>query len=298
MIRFIRLTALLFAGAASAQAPQKAVDELLAADRAFSTAGAELDLSKSVAAMLNADAIMLGPVRLVFGKAQIDTMLKANQSTATARASWYPVRGGVSADGTHGFTIGFFTMKRTGSAGTLNMRYVSYWVKGASGWKVSGYRWAGRGEGAIPQRLPPDILPSAMVAPTNDRAQVARHRAALVKAEKAFSDLAESSGLGPAFAQNGHTLAMSMGTPDLVTFLLGNDAVSKSVGQRYPGTESPMRWSADTALVASSGDLGVTFGYIWPTVFKPGATGGPTANPFFTIWWRDKPSAPWKYIVQ
>jgi hypothetical protein len=48
-------------------------------------------------------------------------------------------------------------------------------------------------------------------------------------------------------------------------------------------------------IVASSGDLGVSIGMIRRN--QP-VTGQPTAFPFFTIWRRATPTAPWRYIAE
>ena len=46
------------------------------------------------------------------------------------------------------------------------------------------------------------------------------------------------------------------------------------------------------ALVASSGDLGVTVGYIRTK------DGSRPPVPFFTVWRRDSPASPWRYIAE
>lgn len=53
--------------------------------------------------------------------------------------------------------------------------------------------------------------------------------------------------------------------------------------------------SAPRVLVASSGDLGITFGMI--RIKKP-EPNGPKAVPFFTIWRRDNSSGVWRYIAE
>jgi hypothetical protein len=53
-------------------------------------------------------------------------------------------------------------------------------------------------------------------------------------------------------------------------------------------------WSADRALVATSGDLGVTLGYIVPVTARP--DGSRPRFPFFTIWRRE--ASGWKYIAE
>ena len=59
---------------------------------------------------------------------------------------------------------------------------------------------------------------------------------------------------------------------------------------------SPVRWATERSFVASSGDLGVSIGTIRTN--RPGADGRPDDFPFFTVWRRDRPDAPWRYIAE
>jgi hypothetical protein len=78
---------------------------------------------------------------------------------------------------------------------------------------------------------------------------------------------------------------------------VGAAAIGKSVGAGLEGKPSPVAWAADEGvIVASSGDLGVTFGFIRPTTPPP--AGQPSAIPFITIWRRPNPTAPWKYVAE
>ena len=57
-----------------------------------------------------------------------------------------------------------------------------------------------------------------------------------------------------------------------------------------------IHWGTEKAFVASSGDLGVSIGTIRPN--EPPKTGEPDGFPFFTVWKREKPGAPWRYIAE
>ena len=78
-------------------------------------------------------------------------------------------------------------------------------------------------------------------------------------------------------------------------FTIGNEAISKSVEPPdQVGKPSPLVWKSDyTVMIASSGDLGVSIGWIHQKA-DPKAAG----FPFFTIWRRDNPAAPWRYIAE
>ncbi|MDP2955346.1 MAG: hypothetical protein Q8N53_02905 [Longimicrobiales bacterium] len=117
------------------------------------------------------------------------------------------------------------TLHRADST-AVPLKYLAYWVKGAEGWRVAGYKRARSAEGEHP---------AGMMEP--------------------------------------------------------------SLGQQGPETGSAVSWGADWVLVASSGDLGVTFG--WIRLNQPLADGTlPPARPFFTIWRRAGPTEPWRYIAE
>jgi hypothetical protein len=82
--------------------------------------------------------------------------------------------------------------------------------------------------------------------------------------------------------------------------VVGNEAIAKLVQGDAPVADGRVHWSADTAFVASSGDLGVTFGFIKPNGAASGSTAGASAegSPFFTIWRRAGPGSPWRYIAE
>lgn len=297
--RLINLAAAVMipAAALSAQTPQSAVDALLAADRSFAAAAAKTDAVSAIGAMLAADAIMpTPPGKFARGKAEAVDALKANPANVGARLEWAPVRGGVSGDGLHGFTYGYMTIRR--ADGTVaNAKYLSYWVKGNEGWRVAVYRRVARNDGDVSTDLMAPALPARLVAPVTDRATVEAHRASVIAAEKAFSDLSQRVGLEAAFLENGRPDAMNMGGPTAAGFVVGNVAISKSVSAGQAPGPSSLNWSADTALVASSGDLGVTIGFIRQNNPPAGAPATP-GFPFFTIWWRERPGAPWRYIAE
>ena len=64
--------------------------------------------------------------------------------------------------------------------------------------------------------------------------------------------------------------------------------------QRVASDSSPVARAADhKAVVTTSGDIGVTFGFI-----RSNAVAGQPAIPFFTIWRPPSASAPWRYIAE
>jgi hypothetical protein len=140
-------------------------------------------------------------------------------------------------------------------------------------------------------------MPEKIVASSADSAMRASFAESLTAAEKAFSDEAQKIGLGPAFAKFGSADAMNMGGPNEPGFVIGAEAIGQAVGAGQPATGSSVNWSAESVIVAASGDLGVTFGYIRSNA-PADATPAQPPIPFFTIWRRATATAPWRYIAE
>lgn len=287
-------TAAMPAGAHAALAtatPQAEVDALLSADRAFSAAAAKTDLVTSLSAMFDDDVVVPMPGgAFAHGRAEATKALRTNPANATSRAEWTPVRGGVSADGQHGFTIGYMTI-RPAEKPPLPAKYLAYWVRRSEGWRVIAYKRAPRPAGDVSLALMAPSLPARMVPVVEDEATLARHRKSLSDAERAFSDDAQAIGIDRAFAKHGRDDAMNMGAE--AAFVVG----AANIGGEGDGENgSPVHWTSDDVAVASSGDLGVSWGVIRPNA--PGTDGRPPASAFFTIWRRDDPAAPWRYVAE
>ena len=294
MTRAFLIVALTLA-AGGAATPQSAVDELLAADRAFAAASAKTDLVAGLTAMFADDvAIPMPPGQFVDGKAAVVAALRANADNLAARTDWTPVGGGISADAQHGFTFGYMTIHR-GDGSDLPLKYLSYWVKQPAGWRVAAFKRS-RANAAPASRAPmPPALPERLVEPTSDAARLAAAKASLDQAERAFSQDAQKIGLGPAFARFGSADAINLGRPDDPAIVVGAANIARMVGEGLAEGTSPVSWAPERVIVASSGDLGVTIGWIVPNAPTPDR---PARNPFFTIWRRSGESAPWRYVAE
>ena len=281
------LAALLVASApAHARSPQANVDDLLRADRAFATAAARAaSPAEALAAMLDREAIMPVPGQgLAVGREAVVAALRANPDLREGAASWAPVRGGISADGTQGFNFGFLQVSG-GDPAHRARKYLAYWIHRPEGWRVVALRQVVRPAGEVSTALMPASLPNA-----SGRAAAGRIPD-LAAAEQAFSDRAQQIGLRAAFREFGRDDAMNMGNS--AGFTLGAEAISQMVGGGEP--TSPLHWSTEHAFVAASGDLGVSIGTI--RVNHP-VEGQPASFPFFTVWRRDLPNGPWRYIAE
>ncbi|HST36124.1 MAG TPA: hypothetical protein VLK25_05795 [Allosphingosinicella sp.] len=290
MIRLLSIVlALVLATPAWAQPRQAELDALLAADRAFSARAAEAPTAADgFAPMLDADVTMPTGGQHVRGRDAVIAAFRDSPAFREGRVAWTPVRGGVSADGTQGFTYGFLTLSG-GDPARRNRKYLAYWVHRPEGWRVAAYRQIPRAEGEVSLETMPPSLPRAAVPAS---AGAAAHETSLAAAEKAFSDRAQQVGLRAAFREYGAPDAMNMYNG--AGFTLGPDAVSQAVAGEE--TTSPVNWSTDRAIAASSGDLGVSIGTIRRNGVVP--AGEPASFPFFTIWRRDAPDGPWRYIAE
>ena len=289
MLRALFLALLVIAAPAAAKS---GVDELLATDRAFAAASAQLDPVAGVTAMLDDEATMPLPGKgILAGKAAVAEAFKASPAFKEGHVTWTPVRGGISADGSQGFTFGFLTVG-SGDEAKRNRKYLAYWIKRPAGWRVVAYRQQPREAGDVSTAMIDPALP-AFAAEARDNAQlIAANQASLAAAEKSFSDHAQNVGLKKAFADFGRADAMNMYSG--AGFAYGLDAVVANFKEEGP---AKIHWSTEKSFVASSGDLGVSIGSICPNESPANAKAQP-CFPFFTVWKRDKPDAPWKYIAE
>jgi ketosteroid isomerase-like protein len=278
---------------AMAGAQQKEVDELLAADRAYSAAAAKTDVITGLMAMFSPKVVMPTPQgKFADGIDAVTEALKANPANLQSKVEWNPIRGGISGDGQHGFTFGYMTL-RPASGGDILLKYLAYWIKESGTWKVAAYKRSRPqpGDSVLTPPLAPS-LPARIVAPSTDVPKVAEFSKSLADAEQSFSDEAGKIGLGPAFEKFGRSDAMNMGARP--AFTLGNVAIANDVSGPAPATPSRLAWKSDHGvMVASSGDLGISIGFIHDTSDPSRAP-----FPFFTIWRRDSPAAPWRYIAE
>ena len=273
--------------------PQAVVDSLLEVDRAFSRAAADTNAVGALSAMFAADVFLRAPGdQLTEGRDRAIQALSANPANLVARLSWEPVRGGISADGRQGFTYGYMQARNPDSSVT-QLKYLAYWVRAADAWKVRAYRRAPRAA-AINSGMMAPALPARMVAVSSDSATIQRYAKELDQAERAFSDEAQRVGVGRAFTRHGSADAMNFGGPADTTFVVSAAAIGGGMGFDDSTTGAALSWAPDHVVVASSGDLGVTIGWI----MQNDSTAMPRRFPFFTVWRRETPSAPWLYVAE
>lgn len=276
-----------------AASPAAVAAELLAADRTFAAASGGTDLVTGLSAMFTDDISM--PYQPAEGREAVVAALRANGENDGARATWTPVRVGISADAQHGFTLGYMTVRR--ADGTIWLgKYISYWIRTGEGWRVAVYKRVPRPQGEVSLEPMPPAVPARMVPPATDPGVIAAHRASLDSAERQFSTEAQSIGLRAAFTRYAGPNAVNVGrTP---AFVVGGDAIGMTLPVDPASPGSPLTWAPDRVLVASSGDLGVTIGTIRRNTPPPAGSNQPASFPFFTVWYRASPRDPWRYVAE
>lgn len=295
MLRTLLLALALIAAPALATPadPKASVDELLTADRSFSEAAANApDPVSALGAMFDADVVMPVPGKgHAVGRDGVLAILRDNLSFKEGKVSWAPVRGGISADGSQGFTFGFLSLTG-GDPARRERKYLAYWIKRPDGWRVVTYRTQVREAGEASEEMIAPSLPTFNADQVADPAVTAAQQASVAAAEKSFSDRAQVVGLKRAFGEFGREDAMNMYSG--AGFAYGLDAVVAGFKEEGP---AKIHWGTERSFAASSGDLGVSIGTISPN--EPAADGKPQQGfPFFTIWRRDGPDKPWRYIAE
>lgn len=265
--------------------PKAVVEQLVEADRSFSAeAATATDPVSGISAMFDADVVMPSPKGHAVGRDAVVALFRENPSYRDGKVNWAPIRGGISADGMQGFTYGFLSLTG-GDPARRERKYLAYWIKRPDGWRVVAYRQQVREAGEVPKEMLPPSLPAFTAEPAADSTA---HQESVAAAEKAFSDRAQIVGLKQAFGEYGRQDAMNMYGG--AGFAYGLDAVVAGFKEEGP---AKIHWGTERSFAASSGDLAVSIGTILPNDPKEGA-----GFPFFTVWRRDGPDQPWRYIAE
>ena len=268
-----------------------AAEELLAADRGFAAGAAQTDVVTAISRMFLANVVVQAPGGHIHGRDSAVAAMRASTWNIGAKASWTPIGGGTSSSGRDGFTYGYMSITRADGSVQLE-KYVAYWVKSSSGWRIAAYKRVPRPAGNVSTATHPLSI-ATRALPVPDSSTIARYADELSLAEHAFSRDARSIGLGPAFATWGAPDAVNTGGGAHAEFVRGPEAIAASVSAGLaPNTK--VEWAPTQVIVANTGDLGVSIGTIRIT-----PVGGATTEvPFFTVWKRAWPSEPWRYIAE
>jgi len=291
-------------------ASRRAVDELLATDESFSRGSQDEGTLLTLSAMFAAEVVMpIAKGRFAEGAAQVIETLLGQPDNAHSKMAWVPIRGGIAADGQHGFTLGYMILHKPDNS-TVPFKYLAYWVKQPTGWRVVAYKRSPRKLSSVSaasiERMPP-LLPLKMVtmlltSPDQLGMLSAMNNAAsLEQAERSFSRDAQIIGLGPAFMQYGGADAIHLGDANEAGFIIGPEAISRAVAADGPAVGSSVYWAPDKVIVASSGDLGVSIGVIHLNKASANEAQSVPSSPgfsFFTVWHRASANDPWRYVAE
>jgi ketosteroid isomerase-like protein len=262
---------------------------LLAADRAHAAASAA-SLVAGFPASLADDAVFLYPGRpIAHGRDAAAALLASLPAPAGRTMTWRPVLAGVSADGTHGYTVGYGERRgMTESSGSPWIKYISYWKKSDGGrWQVAAWALSG-GEPGAPADAPADCATPASATPasvsTADAGIAARD--AVRRADSSFAALAARAGAAEAFGTWVADDGVSLGRGPALT--CGREAVRRAFDAVAPGA---LVWAPRVADAAASGDLGFTVGV---ATIRSEAT---SHNSKYLTVWKKQPDGQWRFVA-
>lgn len=199
--------------------------------------------------------------------------------TAFAAQRLHRLGGDASADGTLGYTFGWFDD---------GARYIATWRNTTGLWWVAGFV-------RIPGRKPPSPPPAdaAILAgdhgtPHPSTAEQTAHDA--TTADAMFSQRSESQGYTAAFTHYGAADAVIVGGSDLYWNAAG---VAQALGG-WTSAEQ-LRWRPQISVGAASGDLAFTIGVATMTVRK-GTQIDRHHSKYLTVWAR-QPDGSWRFLA-
>jgi ketosteroid isomerase-like protein len=271
--------------------------ELLAADRAYSAASAAGgNFVEGLVATLAEDVIYLPAGGNFYrGREAVRTLLSSNPSNPFSTYKWTPVRGDVSADGTLGYTYGYYSLDippfNGRPARTALGKYAAAWRKENGAWKATVLLRNPRPEGPVSE-TPPAGYESPDTK--HERHFPNDHRTSALESmldnDRAFSAVAESS------RDFAGTLA-AFAAPDGATngggaeFAWGPDAIRADAFP--PPAEHSFLWEPVEGDVAESGDLGFSVGIATERLRATGEVLGYTK--YLSIWKRQNDGR-WRFV--
>jgi len=266
---------------------------LVDAERAFSRLSQREGVRAAFLAYLAEDAVLFRP-----GPVPGREFVEARPSPPV-ELTWWPVYAEVAASGDLGYTTGPYVLRDTGpgqGGETQHGYYVTVWRRQADGaWKVVADLGV-----TTPPPAGPDAAAGGAVgygriaggAPAGqglpETAETAQH--ALLAADRAFGGDATVHGARAAYMAviADEARFYRDGTPPAI----GREAVGRILGNHPQRASS---WEPTAAVVASSGDLGYTYGKT--AVMRPGRPGRiGLPGLYFRIWERQG-GGPFKIVV-
>ncbi|GGF15396.1 DUF4440 domain-containing protein [Hymenobacter cavernae] len=226
---------------------------LVASERAFSDFTGKHGIRAGFTRFLADEALVVAQGRFRLGKPVYEQV--PEQPTVL---SWQPVYADIAASGDFGYTTGPFEVRPRATAAPAGFgQYTSIWRKTSTGeWKVV----ADVGISYPAPNVPPQtaaLLPfEALPARTAIAADTAARRRELLNAEQALDKIAATQSQQAAYKSVlSTTRAVRLYRAGSLPYV-GPAATAFAATQTQPATYTPLR-----AVVATSGDLGFTYGY-------------------------------------
>jgi ketosteroid isomerase-like protein len=226
------------------------------------------------------------------GPASVTRILERDSLNATSRLRAATIGGGVSMDGTDGFTYGYFDTFRANGDSVLGS-YHAYWRREVGGdWKILALVRRRRPPGAMTPAQPPVVMKETGCIEPSARADTVAPLKEIMATDLAFSDSAAKS-VGAAFGTFAADDAAKSGKES--AYVYGKAAIAPLFD---PPPATGLKWAPEIGTVARSGDFGFTVGSAGPRIVDPNAAppDPATAGHYFTIWRRDA-SGRWRYII-
>lgn len=260
---------------------------MMAADLAWADSAARGGVDGYVWGLTD-DVLYLHPGAPVMrGRATVRAFLAAQPAQPGSLVGWQPVRGQVSADGSVGYTLGFTAQSEPSSPGTAPAlrfgRYLTYWRRGADG----GWKAAATVTG-IPATPGAPAFPAEWTAGFRPDTGQGGARAAMERADRAFSDDAVRNGTAHAFE--------AFAAPDAVTFFGELQLGPREIGAVFAGSKARYVWRPAASGAAAAGDLGFTVGEAELTATGRDGTARTTLTKYLTIWRRQSDGS-YRYVT-
>ena len=282
---FLLITLLVLAACGTRQTPrkasQKAFEELVEAERAFSRASMEQGMKQAFMAWLSDSALVFSPVP------RNGKEVHASSPDVPGLLSWRPQWAVVSADGNLGFVSGPWAFGRSGAPADSLMHghFVSVWKREKAGWRVIL-------DGGITHpamALSSDKIQTCRGSAAPADSGYADALAALQRQEQAFNKIVREKDLHAALEQFAH--------PEVICNLWnripqrGLEAAAEALSA-YPGIP---QWNTSQAEVAASRELGYTWGYLVRN--GSGKEALPDSSSYLRLW-RTNPQGQWKLCLE
>jgi ketosteroid isomerase-like protein len=287
-IFILGLAALLTTGAVLAETidRQAALDSMVAAEKAFAKTAEEKGFRDAFLDFLADDSILFRPDP-VPGKE-----FMRGRPASPALLSWYPILADVSLAGDLGYTTGPWEFRAKGKDDpevAASGYFTTLWRKQADGtWKalidhgIGNPKPASAAAVSIAPANPAKVEKSALPKVDADA-----ERSALLAADRDFAKVAEK---GSAAAYLGVLADQARLHREGHEPFVGSEAIRAALAK----DSAPMTWEPAGTVVASSGDLGSTYGI----AKRRGADGAWFDADNYLRIWKKQPQGSWKLVLE